>query len=67
MSESVSNWRVVGGPSDGRVIPFVPDGHKTMTVIEGAEYVVRHHDSVLLFKGYDRPELASGSGVNHGR
>ena len=46
-------WTITGGPNDGLKIQFKPDGHETQARIGADRYTVRHHDRILLFRGYD--------------
>tara|TARA_R110000868_G_scaffold326006_4_gene586871 strand:- start:76 stop:312 length:237 start_codon:yes stop_codon:yes gene_type:complete len=46
-------YTIAGGPNDGLQIRFKPDGNAQNALIGADEYAVRHHDRVLLFRGYD--------------
>jgi len=46
-------WTIHGGPNDGLKIWFKPAGHRTTASFGADKYAVRHHDMILLFRGYD--------------
>ena len=46
-------WTITGGPNDGLQIRFKPEDNQTAAAIGADRYAVRHHDRILLFRGYD--------------
>lgn len=46
-------WTIHGGPNDGLTIRFKPEDNQTAAAIGADRYTVRHHDRILLFRGYD--------------